>query len=213
MESISIQGTKRAVVGKKSSKAVRREGQIPCVIYGGKENIHFATAKIAVRDLIYSADFKTVDVALGDQAVKCILKDVVFHPVTDEITHMDFMELVDGHPVKTEVPLKFKGIAPGVKTGGKLVQKLRKAKIKTVPENLVDSLVVDISELELGSSVRVRDIEEVAGVQVMNAPGIPVASVEIPRALKSAEDADAAEGTEGAPAAEGEGADAAPAKE
>lgn len=188
MESIAIQGTKRTVLGKKATKQVRRSGQIPCVIYGGAQNIHFTTGKMDVRDLVYSADFKTVDIALGDQAVKCVLKDIVFHPVTDEIVHMDFMEMVADRKLKLQVPIRYTGEAPGVKTGGKLVKKLRKAKIKCNAADLVDALFVDISELELGFSVRVSDIQEVKGVEVMNAGGIPIASVEIPRALKSADD-------------------------
>ncbi len=208
MESIAIQGTKRTDLGKKSTKQARRTGQIPCVIYGGAQNIHFTTGKMGVRDLIYSPDFKTVDVALGDQAVKCVLKDVVFHPVTDEIVHMDFMEMVADRKLKLQVPIRFTGVAPGVKTGGKLVQKLRKAKIKCNAADIVDSLYVDISELELGSSVRVSDIQSVNGVQVMNAPGIPIASVEIPRALKSADASDDATAED----ATAEGAEAAAAE-
>jgi len=205
MESIAIQGSKRTDLGKKAAKAARRSGLIPCVIYGGSENIHFTTGKMGVRDLIYSSDFKTVDIALGDQAVKCILKDIVFHPVTDEIVHMDFMEMVADRKLKLQVPIRFTGEAPGVKTGGKLVQKLRKAKIKCNAADLVDSLFVDISELELGSSVRVSDIKEVKGVEVMNAGGIPIASVEIPRALKSA-DAEEKEGADADAPAEAEAA-------
>ena len=201
MKSIAIQGTKRDDTGKKATKAVRRAGNIPCVIYGGKENIHFSTTKMSVRDLVYAADFKTVDVDVNGKTVKCVLKQTDFHPVTDEILHMDFIELVDTQPIKVELPIRFKGVAPGVKVGGKIIQKLRRAKVKTTPEHLVDELFVDISEMELGESVRVSQLEIGDGIEIMNAPGIPIASVEIPRALKSA---DAEAGEEGA---EGEGAE------
>ena len=108
------------------------------------------------------------------------------HPVTDSLTHIDFIELVDGTPVKVDIPIRFKGDSPGVKLGGKLLQSIRRVTVKTLPENLVDELFVDISELELGFAVRVRDIEAPDSVQIMNTGATPVAIVEVPRALRSA---------------------------
>ena len=101
--------------------------------------------------------------------------------------------MVDGHPIKSELPVSFKGSSPGVKLGGKLQQSLRRIKVKTTPEKMVDSLVLDISNLELGQAIRVRDIAAIEGVEIMNSPGIPVATIEIPRALRAAEAAKAKE--------------------
>lgn len=186
MKTLEVKGTSRPELGKKAAKSARNEGEIPAVVYSKRGTEHFSTTEKAVRHLVYSPDFATVQLQLEGSAYRCILKDVQFHPVTEEILHIDFLELIDGTPVKVDVPVRFKGVSPGVKKGGKLLQKVRKVKIKTLPENLVDELRVDISKLDLGQSVRVRDIEVESNIEVMNAPGIPVATIEIPRALRSA---------------------------
>lgn len=186
METIVISGELRAATGTKSAKQSRAEGTVPCVIYGGGDNISCTISPKSVRDLIYTPDFKLAEVTVDGTAYRCILKDAQFHPVTDNLVHLDFLKLIDGHPVKVEVPVRCVGASPGVKVGGKLQQKLRRIKIKTVPEKIVDHLTVDISSLELGQSVRVRDIAAPEGIQIMNPMANPVASVEIPRALRSA---------------------------
>ena len=205
-----ISGKSRSSFGKKSSKAIRREGLVPCVLYGGKEVKHFAVSPKDVRGMVYTPDFKVAKINVDGTEYKCILKDLQTHPVTDELVHLDFLHLVQGATVKTEIPVRFKGVAPGIKSGGQLVQKLRKVKVKTTTEKLVDSLTVSISKLELGSSVRVKDIKVPEGIEIMKSPGIPLASVEVPRALKSAaaEEGAVVAGEEGA-AAEGGDAPAA----
>ncbi len=200
MQVVAVNGAPRENLGKKWAKTARKEGTIPCVLYGGKEVKHFTTTHNNVKSLIYTADFKLAELTIDGATSKCIVKDVQFHPVKDNIIHIDFLELVPEQVVKVEVPVRFEGSSPGVKVGGKLIQSLRRVKIKTTPENMVDELKLDISELELGSAIRVRDIQAVDGVEIMNSPGIPVASVEIPRALRSA--AAAAEKDGGAEAAE-----------
>lgn len=193
MEVVALQGQERSSAGKASAKLDRKAGLVPAVIYGTEGNVHLTLKPFDLRPLIYTPQFKLAEVNVGGAGYKCIVKDVQFHPVTDEIQHIDFLKLEDGRAVKVEVPVKFVGSAPGVKTGGKLIKKLRKVKIKTNAENLVASMDLDVNSLELGQSIRVRDIEAVEGVQIMNAPGTPVASVEIPRALRSAKDAEAKE--------------------
>jgi large subunit ribosomal protein L25 len=194
MEIVAVKGQVRSDVGKKSSKAVRKEGLVPCVIYGTHDTMHFTIDPKAVKPLIYTPEFKLAEIDLDGAAYKCIVKDIQFHPVSDEIVHIDFLSLADGQKVKVEVPLKFEGVSPGMKLGGKLQQNLRRVKIKTTPEHLVDRLVLDISHLELGQAVRVRDIAEIEGIEIMSPPGTPVASIEIPRALRSATAAAAATG-------------------
>lgn len=187
MEIVAIKGQVRSDVGKKSSKAVRKEGLVPCVLYGTKDIIHFTIDPKSVNDLIYTPDFKLAEIELDGTTYKTILKDTQFHPVSDEIVHLDFLALTDGHKVKVEVPVRFKGISPGIKLGGKLQQNLRRVKIKTTPEHLVSDLTLDVSELALGDAIRVRDIVALEGIEIMSPGGTPVASVEIPRALKSAD--------------------------
>ncbi len=196
MQVVDIQGTPRTDLGKKSNKAIRRDGGIPCVIYGIDEPVHFSTTIADVKDMIFTPDFKVASITVDGKSYRCILKDIQFHPVTENVQHLDFLGLKDGRTVRVEVPVKFKGESPGEKQGGKIIQSLRRLKIKAAPENLVSELFLDISELELGHSIRVRDTELPEGIEVLNAPSIPVASVEVPRALKEGDDEE--EGVDGA---------------
>lgn len=186
MQSVKVSGEIRENLGKKSSKATRREGLVPAVLYGSGDPIHFTIKPLDVRSLIYSPEFKLAELSVGGKEYKAIVKDYQFHPVTDALRHIDFLALVPGHPIKVQVPVSFTGDSPGVRTGGKLLVSVRRVKIKTTPENLVDKVVLDISGLELGSAVRVRDIEPMEGVEIMNPAGTPIATVEVPRALRSA---------------------------
>lgn len=194
MQTVSVAGTPRADVGKKATKAVRKDGGIPCVMYGGDSPVHFAVKHNDVKALIYTPEFKLAEINVDGAASKCIIKDITFHPVTDAITHIDFLRLVEGRKMKVEVPITFVGASPGVKAGGTMQQSVRRVKLKTTPANLVNSVTVSIDNLELGGAVRIRDIQPMEGVEVMNPPGTPVASVEVPRALKSAASAAEKEG-------------------
>lgn len=191
MEVVKINGTVRADLGKKAAKADRNNEAIPCVLYGGKENVHFTTTWSEVRHLIYTPDFKTAEVTIDGQTYKAILKDAQFHPATEQILHVDFLRLIPNHPVKLNIPLRLKGTSPGVKAGGRLVQSVRKVKVKCLPEVIISELTLDISNLELGQTTRVRDIATAEGIEIMMSPSVPVALVEIPRALRSAAAAEA----------------------
>lgn len=187
MEVVKINGEVRTAVGKKASKAVRNGGGVPCVIYGGSEVVHFFATPSEFKSLIYTPDFKIAEVTIGGKMYKCILKDRQFHPVSDALVHVDLLNLVDGNPVKVEVPIRFTGASPGVKVGGKLLQNVRRVKIKCLPSHLINEVRVDISSLELGQSLRVRDIVVGEGIEIMQTGGIPIVTVEIPRALRSAQ--------------------------
>jgi len=191
METVAINGTIRSEIGKKPLKALRKQGVVPCVIYGGDKTIHFSSNPKSFKTLIFTPEFKLAEITIDGTSYKCILKDAQYHPVTDEIVHMDFLELVPGKKVKVNIPVGFRGVSPGVKAGGKLMQKIRTVKIKTAPENLVNKLFLDISEVTLGTSVRIRDVELKEGMEIMNPMAAPVASVEVPRVLRSLEDEEA----------------------
>lgn len=204
MEFVAIKGEARADLGKKSARASRKEGLIPCVMYGGDQVIHFTTTHNQVKNLVYTPAFKVAKVEVDGESIDCILKDIQFHPVTDEIMHIDFLRLVEGNPVKFAVPVKFIGTAEGVKTGGKLQQNVRRIKIKTAPEHMVNELELDVSHLEMGQSIRIRDIKVGEEVEILQSPGIPIATVVVPRSMRSATAAaDKLEGEE-AEGAEGE---------
>jgi len=204
MNVVAIKAEPRDVSQKAS--VVRNSGKIPAILYGGDTSIAFATTHNDVKAAIYTPDFKLTEIEVDGKKYKSIVKDIQFHPVTDEIEHIDFLLLEDGREVKVQVPIRFKGVSPGVKNGGKLIQSMRKVKVKADPSNLVDELFIDISGLKLGFAVRVKDIEMPEGMELMVNPNIPVAVVEVPRALKSATSQAEAEAEE-APAAE-EGAEA-----
>ena len=191
METIAITGQSRAGLGKKPSKDLRNDGRIPCVLYGGQDVVHFSVTLNDVKNLIYTPDFRVANLTVDGINFRCIVKDYQLHPLTSNLTHIDFLSLVDGQKVKLEVPVRTKGVSPGVKLGGKLQQKLRRVKVKTLPEEMVTELFIDISPLDLGQSLRVRDIQVPAGIELLNSPSIPVVTIEIPRALRSAAAAEA----------------------
>lgn len=186
MNIVAISAEPRTELGKKAAKTYRKEGKIPAVIYSKNGVSHFTTVIREVKPLVYTPDFKLAEIHLNGAKHKAILQDIVFHPVTSEIEHIDFLELLDDQPVKASIPVKFKGVSPGVKAGGKLITTMRTVKVKALPADLVDELFVDISKLKLGDAARVREIEVPAGLEVLVEGATPVANVEIPRALKSA---------------------------
>lgn len=209
METIAFTGQPRETLGKKSTRAIRAQGNIPCVAYGGEDAVHFTVTPNDVKDLIYTPDFKLAEVTVDGNSFKAFVKDIQFHPVTDDIEHIDFLRLAEGRPVKVDVPIRFKGISPGVKNGGKLLQRLRRVRIKTKPEHLINEMLVDISKLKINQSIRIRDIDQkLETIEILNSPGVPVASVVTPRVLRSATAAaeKEAEGEEGEEATEEEAA-------
>ncbi len=197
MKTIEVEGQLRTNLGKSQTKKIRKEGAIPCIVYkSGEAPIHFSTEILAVRDLIYTDECRKALLKVGDQTVEAIIKEVQYHPVTDAILHIDFQALEAGKAIKTELPIKLVGTAKGVKVGGTLVQKMRKLKVKVTPEGLCAFIEADVSPLDMGKSMRVRDIKKIEGVEFMSNESIPVASVEIPRALRSAQAKAAAEAAE-----------------
>jgi large subunit ribosomal protein L25 len=193
MKTIALTGTSRTELGKKSTKALRNANLVPCVLYGGENNLHFSVAPMALRDLIYTNEFRVAEVTVGDDVRQAIIKTVQFHPVTDKIMHVDLLELVEGQSVKAEIPIRLVGVAKGVKVGGVLMQKIRKIKVQTTPDKLSAFINVNVEHLALGKSIRVREVQVEEGIEILNSGGIPLASVEVPRALRSAEARTAAE--------------------
>jgi large subunit ribosomal protein L25 len=186
MKTLEIIGFKRANLGKTQTKELRNESYVPGVLYGGAEQIHFYAPAILFRDLVYSPVVYEVDLNIEGTHYRAILQDIQFHPVNEMLLHVDFLLLQEDKPVKIDVPVKFIGNSPGVMAGGKLVTKLRKLKIKALPANLPDAIEVDISDLELGKSIKVSKIAK-GDYDILTNSLAPVATVTIPRALKSAQ--------------------------
>ena len=200
MKSVSISGSPRANVGKKDAKASRIKGNIPCVIYGGKEQVLFEAPYNSFSHLIYSPDVQTANISVNGKEHKAIVQEIQFHPIHDRILHIDFLELQDNKLVTSEVPVKLKGVANGVKQGGKLMSPMRKLKIKALPANLPDSIEVNVEHLEIGQMVRVGEIK-LKDVQILDAPNISVAAVRITRNVATDANAAAAPAAGAAPAA------------
>jgi large subunit ribosomal protein L25 len=183
MKTLEIIGYKRANLGKKASNDLRLDGYAPCVLYGGKDQVHFYTPMILFKELLYTPNVYQVALNIEGAEYKAVLQDAQFHPVNEVILHVDFLELQDDKPVKMEVPIQFTGVAPGVQKGGKLVSKLRKLAIKALPNDIPDYITVDISNLELGKSIKTGEITS-DNYTILSNPNTPIATVEIPRALR-----------------------------
>jgi len=186
MKSISITGHTREGRGKSVAGRLRAEGYVPCELYGKSGNIHFQVFVNDFRHLVYSPDVNIIDLDIDGKHYQALKKEVQFHPVSEEILHVDFHEFDDSKQVKMELPIKFVGVASGVREGGKLVKKLRTLKVKGYPKDFPDAIEVDISALGLGKSIKVREVDG-GKLEILNALSIPVATVEVPRDVKTKE--------------------------
>lgn len=186
MKSITIEGQLRTESGKKATRQIRSQNQVPGVIYGGEKEINFSAPASAFKKLVYTSEFLTANVEIDGKSYPCILKDIQFHKVTDQLIHVDFLELVENKKVIASLPLKYVGTPAGVKAGGKLVTKIKSLKVKTLPKNLKPVIEVDITELQLNENIRVEDVKS-EGMEILNSPRIPIASVTMTRQLKQEE--------------------------
>ncbi|NII85048.1 50S ribosomal protein L25/general stress protein Ctc [Pedobacter riviphilus] len=186
MKTIAISGSPRENVGKRDAKELRYEGKVPAVLYGGKEQQHLAVVIADLRDVIYTPDVNFVEIDVNGVKTKAIVKDTQFHPLTDVLLHIDFLQLFDEKEIVMEIPVKLTGTSPGVKMGGKLIQKLRKLRVKALPANMPQNVEVSLEKLEVGSLFRVRDLKGDKYV-ITNTPEDTIVSVAMSRALKQAE--------------------------
>ncbi len=180
MESITINGTLRQDVGTKTAKLLRREGNVPCVIYGGEENVHFYTPAASFRKLLYTPEAHLVIIEIEGKQYKAVIRDAQFHPVNDEVEHVDFYELIAGKPVTIEVPIKLLGNARGVRNGGRLKVNLRKLRVKATEENLPGFIEHNIEDVRIGESVRVKDIS-VSGYEIIDIPERAILTIQTSR--------------------------------
>jgi large subunit ribosomal protein L25 len=186
MKTIAISGSRRGNVGKRDAKELRYEGKVPAVLYGGKEQTHFAVNAADLKGLIYNSDVHFVDINVEGVTTQAIVKDAQFHPLTEQILHIDFLQLDAKKPLVMEIPVKLTGTSPGVKMGGKLVQKLRKLRVKALPKDMPQYVEVSIEPLEVGKSVRVRDLK-FDNFAITNVAEDTIVSVTTSRALRQAE--------------------------
>jgi large subunit ribosomal protein L25 len=186
MNTITIEGQLRTDFGKAATRQLRSEEKVPGVIYGGEKEINFSASATAFKNLVYTHEFMLAELNIDGTPYRCVLKDLQFDKVSDQLIHVDFLELVEDKKVIVTVPLKFKGVPAGVKAGGKLVTKIKSLKIKTLPKYLRENIEIDISHLELNDNLRVQDVKA-DNMEVLNSPRIPIASVTLTRQLKQEE--------------------------
>ncbi len=193
MKSLTIKGSKRESVGKSATKALRNAGRVPCVLYGGGDPMHFSADEREFKKLVYTPETHTVVIELKDGSThEAILQDIQFHPVTDKILHVDFFRLFPDKEVTLTVPVKTTGVAPGVIKGGSLNLTMKKLKIKAIPANLPDAVIVDISKLDIGDKVYVSELRN-DQYKLMHPDNVVTVQVKMSRAaMKAAQEAKAA---------------------
>jgi len=204
MKTLSIKGIKREKFGKSFSKKLREEGNIPCVVYGGKENIHFSAPKNSFSKLVYTPNIHKVELNIDGSKTEAIMQDIQFDPITDNIIHIDFIQLNPKQKVSMEVPISLIGNPIGVREGGNLRLNLRKLLIKALPEHLPENIEVNVENLRIGDKIRVENIEN-KDVDFLNPKQDVVVAVKRARVVIALEDEeDGEEGSEG----ESDGAEA-----
>ncbi len=186
MKTITIEGQIRTEFGKKATRQLRLEEKVPAVIYGGAKEINFAAPATAFKNIVYTPQFMVVLAKIDGKDYRCVLKDLQFDKVSDELIHVDFLELVEDKKVIVSLPLKFTGAPVGVKAGGKLVTKIKSLKVKLLPKYLRENIELDITNLELNENIRVQDVKA-DNMEIMNSPRIPIASITMTRQLKQEE--------------------------
>lgn len=186
MKSIAISGSARQNVGKRDAKELRYQGQVPAVLYGGKEQTHFSVSAADLKAVLYTPEVVFIELDINGTKTRAIVQDAQFHPLTDLVNHVDFLELSDDKEVSINIPVKLTGTSPGVKLGGKLVQKLRKLRVKALPNNLPQEIEVPMESLEVGKSFRVDQVT-VENAKVLNNGDDTIVSVIMSRALRQAE--------------------------
>ncbi|MEI6949583.1 50S ribosomal protein L25 [Paraflavisolibacter sp. H34] len=186
MKTITIEGQLRTDFGKSATRRLRSQELVPGVIYGGAQEVNFTAPAKALRPLVYTASFQVAEVTVEGKTYRAILKDLQFDKVTDELIHVDLLELVEDKQVVATIPLSFVGTSAGVRAGGRLVTKMKALKVKTYPRFLKENIEVNIEAMEVGDNIRVQDVPT-ENYEVINSPRIPVASVVTTRALRQEE--------------------------
>ena len=193
MKSITIKGSQRESVGKAASKALRNAGQVPCVLYGGDNVLHFSASELAFKNIVYTPNVYTAAIELNGKTYNAILQDIQFDPVSDKIIHIDFYQLQKDKEITIEVPIQIEGTSPGIMAGGTLRIVNRKLKVKALPDNLPDFVPVDISGLEMGNKLYVTKLAQ-DKYKIMHPDNTVVCQVRVSRAaMKAAQDAAKAE--------------------
>jgi len=185
MKTLELKGSLRTDLGKKATKALRKQELVPCELYGGGENIHFSVSERALSKLIYTPEVFIVKFDVEGKVFSCVMREVQFHPVTDKPIHIDFFQIFEDKAFEVEIPIKVEGFAIGVQSGGKLAVGLRKLKVKALMADLPENLPIDVTELGLSKSIQVRELSY-ENLEIVNAKNAVVVQVKLTRAARAA---------------------------
>ena len=193
MKTIEIKGSVRTDIGKKATRELRKNNGVPCVLYGVKKDenglpvaTHFTVTVEGLRKLVYTPNIYLVNLDIDGTVVTAIMKDIQFHPVSDAILHVDFLQLEENKPVAMEVPVHLEGLAEGVRAGGKLALQIRKLKVKALYSAIPVRLVIDLTPLGLGKTIKVGELRY-EGLELLNAKDAVVCAVKLTRAARGAQ--------------------------
>jgi large subunit ribosomal protein L25 len=193
MKTITIEGQLRTEHGKSATRQLRSQELVPGVIYGGAQEVNFSAPAKAFKPLVYTPNFQLAEVTVDGNMYRCILKDLQFDKVSDELIHVDLLELVEDRKIVASIPLKYVGASAGVKAGGRMVAKMKSLKVKTYPRFLQEQIEVNIENLNIGENLRVEDVK-IDNYEILNSPRIPIVSIVTTRALRQEEAAAPAKG-------------------
>ena len=192
MKQITIEGTSRADLGKKATKAVRANGNVPCVLYGEKKDengkpvaIHFEVSEKQINKLVFTPHIYLVDIKIDGEDHKGIMKEIQFHPVKDNVLHVDFFEVHAEKPIVMGVPIAAKGLADGVRAGGRLTMMIRKLQVRALYENIPEKLDVDVTKLQLGKSINAGQLSY-DNLEIITPKEVIVCTVKMTRAAMGA---------------------------
>ena len=201
MKTVSLSGSPRVSVGKKGATSLRKEGRIPSVVYGGKDQVHFSISENDAKKLVFTPNVYLIELDIEGKKSKVILQETQIHPVTDRVIHLDFLEISDDAPFKLSLPVKLEGFSRGVRNGGKLNQNFRKLRVFGLAKDMPDAVSIDITPIKIGDKVRVTDLS-VSGLNFLDPKNAVVVGVQTARVIIEEEEEEEEEGSE---TAEGEG--------
>jgi large subunit ribosomal protein L25 len=180
MKSLTINATLREADGKKAAKTVRETGEVLCVLYGGEQVINFKAPVLTFRELVYTHEAFIVELNIDGNKYKAVMQDIQFHPISDKILHIDFLQLFDNKAVTMKIPVQVTGNSVGVRQGGKLITKVRFLRVRSLPNKLPDAITVNVDTLDIGKAIRVSDIK-LEGVEILDSPTNVITTVKLTR--------------------------------
>jgi large subunit ribosomal protein L25 len=190
MKIVSMSGSLRENVGKKDAKALRRQDRVPCVMYGKTEQVLFSVPQVEFKPLVFSPDAAYIELTINGEKRMAMLKDIEYHPVTENIMHADFYELSDDRPIVMSIPVYLAGTSVGVMKGGKAVLKIKRLKVKALPANMPEKIVLDITNLDLLQGIKVQEVAT-DNFDLLDVKSSVVVFIKSTRAAAAAAEADA----------------------